>query len=158
MPTDPITEALRFANSVSNVSGGLVTSTIEQRTDRSFAYNRRLARIAERAGFDYTLSKVRYTARYGAEYQYESTSFGLAPLPATERLKLIAAVAPRALASRRAREVGRHRRPPFRGAESRSMSRSMSSRTGSGTSSANSASPGSSTTNATAAAPSSSAR
>ncbi len=94
MTTDPTTEPLRFAYWVPNVSGGLVTSTIEQRTDWSFAYNRKLARLAERAGFDYALSQVRYTASYGAEYQHESTSFSLALLLATERLKLIAAVHP----------------------------------------------------------------
>ncbi|MBO0768035.1 MAG: dimethyl sulfone monooxygenase SfnG [Solirubrobacterales bacterium] len=94
MPTDPKTEPLRFAYWVPNVSGGLVTSTIEQRTDWSFEYNRKLARIAERGGFDYALSQVRYTASYGAEYQHESTSFSLALLLATERLKLIAAVHP----------------------------------------------------------------
>ena len=47
MPTDPTTEPLRFAYWVPNVSGGLATSTIEQRTDWLFAYNRKLARIAE---------------------------------------------------------------------------------------------------------------
>jgi alkanesulfonate monooxygenase SsuD/methylene tetrahydromethanopterin reductase-like flavin-dependent oxidoreductase (luciferase family) len=62
MTTDPAIEPLRFAYWVPNVSGGLVTSTIEQRTDWSFAYNRTLARLAERAGFDYALSQVRYTA------------------------------------------------------------------------------------------------
>jgi FMNH2-dependent dimethyl sulfone monooxygenase len=94
MPTDPTTEPLRFAYWVPNVSGGLVTSTIEQRTDWSFEYNRDLARIAERVGFEYALSQVRYTASYGAEYQHESTSFSLALLLATERLKLIAAIHP----------------------------------------------------------------
>jgi dimethylsulfone monooxygenase len=94
MPTDPTAEPLGFAYWVPNVSGGLVTSTIEQRTDWSFAYNRKLARLAERAGFDYALSQVRYTASYGAEYQHESTSFSLALLLATERLKLIAAIHP----------------------------------------------------------------
>ncbi len=94
MTTNPMTEPLRFAYWVPNVSGGLVTSTIEQRTDWSFDYNRKLARLAERAGFDYALSQVRYTASYGAEYQHESTSFSLALLMATERLKLIAAVHP----------------------------------------------------------------
>lgn len=38
--------------------------------------------------------QVRYTASYGAEFQYESTSFSLALLLATERLKVIAAVHP----------------------------------------------------------------
>jgi FMNH2-dependent dimethyl sulfone monooxygenase len=94
MPTDPTTEPLRFAYWVPNVSGGLVTSTIEQRTDWSFDYNRKLAQMAERAGFDYALSQVRYTASYGAEFQQESTSFSLGLLMATERLKVIAAVHP----------------------------------------------------------------
>ena len=47
--TGPAIEPLRFAYWVPNVSGGLVTSTIEQRTDWSFGYNRTLARLAERA-------------------------------------------------------------------------------------------------------------
>ena len=84
----------KFAYWVPNVSGGLVTSTIEQRTDWGYEYNRDLARIAEDAGFEYALSQVRYTASYGAEYQHESTSFSLALLLATERLKVIAAVHP----------------------------------------------------------------
>jgi dimethylsulfone monooxygenase len=94
MPTDPRTDPLSFAYWVPNVSGGLVTSTIEQRTDWTFDYNRKLARLAERAGFEYALSQVRYTASYGAEFQHESTSFSLALLLATERLKLIAAIHP----------------------------------------------------------------
>jgi FMNH2-dependent dimethyl sulfone monooxygenase len=94
MTNDITTDPLSFAYWVPNVSGGLVTSTIEQRTDWSYEYNRTLARMAERAGFDYALSQVRYTASYGAEYQHESTSFSLALVLATERLKLIAAVHP----------------------------------------------------------------
>ena len=93
MPTDPAAP-LRFAYWVPNVSGGLVTSTIEQRTDWSYDYNVVLARLAEDAGYEYALTQVRYTASYGAEYQHESTSFSLALLLATERLKVIAAVHP----------------------------------------------------------------
>lgn len=94
MPTDPTITPLRFAYWVPNVSGGLVTSTIEQRTDWSYDYNATLARLAENAGFDYALTQVRYTASYGAEFQHESTSFSLALLLATQRLKVIAAVHP----------------------------------------------------------------
>lgn len=85
---------LKFAYWVPNVSGGLVVSSIEQRTDWSFDYNKRLARTAERNGFDYALTQVRYLASYGAAHQHESTSFSLALLLATERLKVIAAVHP----------------------------------------------------------------
>jgi FMNH2-dependent dimethyl sulfone monooxygenase len=85
---------IAFAYWVPNVSGGLVTSTIEQRTDWSYDYNRELAVLAENNGFEYALSQVRYIASYGAAYQHESTSFSLALLLATQRLKVIAAVHP----------------------------------------------------------------
>ncbi|WP_437783792.1 dimethylsulfone monooxygenase SfnG [Sorangium sp. So ce1097] len=85
---------VRFAYWVPNVSGGLVVSKVEQRTHWGIDYNRKLARLAEDSGFDYALSQVRYMASYGAEYQHESTSFSLALLLATERLRVIAAVHP----------------------------------------------------------------
>lgn len=88
------TDPLQFAYWVPNVSGGLVVSKIEQRTDWGFDYNKRLAQLAEQNGFDYALTQVRYIASYGAAYQHESTSFSLALLLATERLKVIAAVHP----------------------------------------------------------------
>jgi dimethylsulfone monooxygenase len=87
-------DALKFAYWVPNVSGGLVVSKIEQRTDWGLEYNQELARIAERSGFEYALSQVRYMASYGAEYQHESTGFSLALLLATQKLKVIAAIHP----------------------------------------------------------------
>ncbi|WP_022979751.1 dimethylsulfone monooxygenase SfnG [Ideonella sp. B508-1] len=90
MSTSPI----QFAYWVPNVSGGLVVSKIEQRTHWDIDYNRKLAQIAEKAGFAYALSQIRFTAGYGAEYQHESVSFSHALLAATERLKVIAAVLP----------------------------------------------------------------
>ncbi|MCW7540158.1 dimethyl sulfone monooxygenase SfnG [Aquabacterium sp. A7-Y] len=87
-------DALKFAYWVPNVSGGLVISKIEQRTGWDIDYNRRLAQAAEKNGFDYALSQIRFTAGYGAEYQHESVSFTHALLAATERLKVIAAVLP----------------------------------------------------------------
>ncbi|WP_416975893.1 dimethylsulfone monooxygenase SfnG [Streptomyces sp. 4F14] len=89
-----MSEPVKFAYWVPNVSGGLVTSSIEQRTDWGYDYNRELAVLAENNGFEYALSQVRYMASYGAEFQHESTSFSLALLLATERLKVIAAVHP----------------------------------------------------------------
>lgn len=100
MSTTPVTrtgdqaDPLRFAYWVPNVSGGLVVSTIEQRTNHSPQYNIDTAQAAERAGFDYALTQVRYLASYGADAQHESVSFSLGLLSATERLKLIAAVHP----------------------------------------------------------------
>ncbi len=90
----PTSTDLSFAYWVPNVSGGLVVSTIEQRTDHSPAYNIDVARTAEQVGFDYALTQVRYLASYGADAQHESVSFSLALLAATERLKVIAAVHP----------------------------------------------------------------
>ena len=85
---------VKFAYWVPNVSGGLVVSKIEQRTHWGYEYNKKLAVLAESSGFEYALSQVRYMASYGAEYQHESTSFSLALLLATERLKVIAAIHP----------------------------------------------------------------
>lgn len=87
-------DAVKFAYWVPNVSGGLVVSKIEQRTDWSLEYNQRLAQTAERAGFEYALSQIRFTAGYGAEYQHESVSFSQALLQATTKLKVLAAILP----------------------------------------------------------------
>jgi FMNH2-dependent dimethyl sulfone monooxygenase len=95
MSRSPVSaDPIKFAYWVPNVSGGLVVSTIEQRTDWRYDYNRKLAILAENNGFDYALSQVRYIASYGAAYQHESTGFSLALLLATERLKVIAAIHP----------------------------------------------------------------
>ncbi len=88
------TAPLRFAYWVPNVSGGLVISRIEQRTHWDIDYNRTLAQTAERHGFDYALTQIRFTAGYGAENQHESVSFSHTLLAATERLKVIAAILP----------------------------------------------------------------
>jgi FMNH2-dependent dimethyl sulfone monooxygenase len=92
--TNAKSDPIKFAYWVPNVSGGLVISRIEQRTGWDFAYNRKLAQIAEAAGFDYALSQIRFTAGYGADNQHESVSFSQALLDATERLKVIAAILP----------------------------------------------------------------
>ncbi|BDZ59084.1 FMNH2-dependent dimethyl sulfone monooxygenase [Barrientosiimonas humi] len=90
MSVDP----LKFAYWVPNVSGGLVVSTLPQRTNHSPAYNIDTARVAEQNGFEYALTQVRYLASYGADAQHESTSFSQLLLANTEKLKVIAAVHP----------------------------------------------------------------
>lgn len=87
-------EQVKFAYWVPNVSGGLVVSTIEQRTDWRVEYNQKLAQTAEQAGFDYALSQIRFTAGYGADNQHESVSFSQALLHATTKLKVLAAILP----------------------------------------------------------------
>ncbi len=87
-------EPVKFAYWVPNVSGGLVISDIEQRTNWEFDYNRKLAQIAEQAGFEYALTQIRFTAGYGAENQHESISFSHALLASTTKLKVIAAILP----------------------------------------------------------------
>lgn len=87
-------EQIKFAYWVPNVSGGLVVSKIEQRTSWNIDYNRRLAQTAEKAGFDYALSQIRFTAGYGAEFQHESVAISHALLAATDKLKVIAAILP----------------------------------------------------------------
>ena len=85
---------IKFAYWVPNVSGGLVVSKVQQRTSWDIDYNRKLAQIAETAGFEYGLTQIRFTAGYGAEYQHESVAFSHALLAATTKLKVIAAVLP----------------------------------------------------------------
>ncbi len=85
---------IKFAYWVPNVSGGLVVSKIEQRTSWDIDYNRKLAQIAENAGFEYALSQIRFTAGYGAEFQHESVAISHALLAATEKLRVIAAILP----------------------------------------------------------------
>lgn len=85
---------IKFAYWVPNVSGGLVISNIEQRTDWGLDYNIKLAQIAENSGFDYALSQIRFTAGYGAEFQHEPVSFSQAILHNTKNIKVIAALLP----------------------------------------------------------------
>lgn len=92
----------------------MVVSKIEQRTSWDIDYNRKLAQIAERSGFDYALSQIRFTAGYGAEYQHEPVLFSHALLAATERLKLIVASLARTMESRRRREANCHAGPAHR--------------------------------------------
>src|SRR5471032_448837 len=87
-------QAVKFAYWVPNVSGGLVVSKIEQRTHWGIDYNRKLAQLAEAAGFEYGLTQIRFTAGYGAENQHESVAFSHALLAATTTLKVIAAILP----------------------------------------------------------------
>ncbi len=87
-------QAVKFAYWVPNVSGGLVVSKIAQRTHWDIDYNRKLAQLAEAAGFEYALTQIRFTAGYGAEYQHESVAFSHALLAATSTLKVIAAILP----------------------------------------------------------------
>ena len=106
MPTDPRTEPLRFAYWVPNVSGGLVTSTIEQRTDWGYDYNRKLAQLAENNGFDYALSQVRYMASYGAEYPARVDQLLARAAAGHRAAQGDRRRAPRAVASGRAGQVG----------------------------------------------------
>lgn len=90
--SDP--DRLKFAYWVPNVSGGMVISKIPQNTKWDYPSNKRYARTAERVGFEYALTQIRFMAGYGAENQHESVSFSQAILHATSRLRVIAALLP----------------------------------------------------------------
>lgn len=85
---------INLAYWVPNVSGGLVVTTLPMRTDWSVDYNRRLARVAEAAGFEYAQAQARFFASYGADKQLEAVTTAVALATVTERQKLIAAVHP----------------------------------------------------------------
>ncbi len=63
--TERIADHLKFAYWVPNVSGGLVTSDIEQRTDWGYDFNVKLAQTAENNGFEYALSHCSYCVKFG---------------------------------------------------------------------------------------------
>lgn len=90
--SDP--DRLKFAYWVPNVSGGLVISKIPQRTNWDLKSNQRYARTAEKVGFEYALSQIRFMAGYGADNQHEPVTFSQALLHSTTKLKLIAALLP----------------------------------------------------------------
>ncbi|WP_421698188.1 dimethylsulfone monooxygenase SfnG [Ancylobacter sp.] len=87
-----LNEPVRFAYWVSNLSGGQVVSQIEQRTSWDFDYNVKLARAAEKAGFDFALSATRFVGGYRADGQHEASTFAMSLLNATERLNVIVAI------------------------------------------------------------------
>lgn len=89
-----VDEPIKFAYWVPNVSGGLVISSIDQRTDWSLDYNIKLAQIAEQSGFDYALVQIRFIGSYGADSQHESASFATGLLLNTEKLNVITAILP----------------------------------------------------------------
>ena len=89
-----INKSIKFAHWVPNVSGGLVVSKVQQKTDWSLQYNIKLARIAEEVGFEYALTQIRFMGSYGAEYQHDSLMFSAALLANTERMNIITAVLP----------------------------------------------------------------
>src|SRR5699024_12420955 len=78
VPASTFETPLSFAYWVPNVSGGLVVSTIEQRTDWQLPYNSRLAQIAEDSGFEYALTQTRYAASYGADRHHDASALPLA--------------------------------------------------------------------------------
>jgi len=73
-------------------SGGMVISSIAQRTDWSLDYNIRLAQVAEDLGFDYGLAPARFIASHGWELQQEAVTCTAILAAQTKRLKLISAV------------------------------------------------------------------
>ena len=87
-------DRVKFSYWVPNVSGGLVISKIPQRTHWDLKANERYAQTAEKHGFEYALSQIRFMAGYGAENQHEPVSLSHALLASTKKLKLIAALLP----------------------------------------------------------------
>jgi hypothetical protein len=68
-----VKEKFGLINRVPNVSGGLVVSKVPQRTSHSLQYNVKLAQTAEKLGFDFALTQIRFLAGYGADEQHEAS-------------------------------------------------------------------------------------
>lgn len=69
-------------------------SKIPQHTDWTLDSNIKYAQIAERVGFEYARSQIRFMAGHGADYQHESVSISQALLHFTKKLNALAALLP----------------------------------------------------------------
>lgn len=84
---------LTFAYWVPFKSGGLVLSSIPQKTDWTFEANVRYIQAAEKAGFEFALMPARYFNAIG-DYQLEPITLAGALAVLTTKIKLILAVHP----------------------------------------------------------------
>jgi FMNH2-dependent dimethyl sulfone monooxygenase len=73
-------------------SGGMVISSLPQRTDWSLDWNAQMAATAENVGYDYGLAPARFIASHGWEFQQEPTVCTSVLATQTKRIKLITAV------------------------------------------------------------------
>ena len=73
-------------------SGGMVITSIPQRTDWTIDWNAKMAQVAENAGYEYGLAPARFIASHGWEFQQEPTICTAILATQTKRLKLISAV------------------------------------------------------------------
>ncbi|GAA5990148.1 hypothetical protein JCM10908_005844 [Rhodotorula pacifica] len=94
MPDASARRPVSFGYWIPSISGGLIASKIPSTTGWSPAYNRKLAQTAERVGFDWALTQIRFMAGYGAEFQHESVTFTQHILEHTEKLRVVAAILP----------------------------------------------------------------
>ncbi len=110
MSTERIADEIKFAYWVPNVSGGLVTSDIEQRTSWDYEYNKKLAQTAENNGFEYALSQVRYEASYGGRIPARIHELQPCASPGHREAQGDRRGASGTLAAGRVGETGRYRR------------------------------------------------
>lgn len=89
---------MQFAIWGSNIAGGFLRSAVEQDKDASFAYNLRLAQLADYLGYEAILYPVRYIGAIGGgnsgSGQLDPLATAAAIAAATRRIRLISAVLP----------------------------------------------------------------
>ncbi len=83
-------------------SGGMVISSLPQRTDWTLEWNAQMAATAESVGYDYGLAPARFIASHGWEFQQEPTIWDCRRQPDVRQHLDRAGVADRARRPRRA--------------------------------------------------------
>jgi FMNH2-dependent dimethyl sulfone monooxygenase len=83
---------IRFGYWMPLGSGGMVITSLPQRTDWTLAWNARMAQQAEEVGYEYGLAPARFIASHGWEFQQEATVCTSVLATQTRKLKLISAV------------------------------------------------------------------
>src|ERR1700759_748156 len=73
-------------------SGGMVISSLPQRTDWTLGWNSQMAQVAETVGYEYGLAPARFIASHGWDFQQEPTVCTSIIAAQTQHIKLITAV------------------------------------------------------------------
>lgn len=81
-----------FAYWIPNMAGGFLSTSYPHETDWDWAYNKRVAGLAEEAGLDYALSPARYLSSHSADHSLEAVTTAAALGEVVEEIDLISAV------------------------------------------------------------------
>lgn len=81
-----------FAYWIPNMAGGFLTTEYPHEDQWDWDYNKKVIKLAEKAGFKYALSPARYFSSHSADHSLEAIATAAGLAEATESIHLISAV------------------------------------------------------------------